>query len=83
MEPRNRSIKEVNGIKIGVVGAVTPDTTKYVCECTWWNNFQIWLMQSTQKQQLLNQVTEIIVAITSAPGYIEFGQKPADGFNGP
>jgi 2',3'-cyclic-nucleotide 2'-phosphodiesterase (5'-nucleotidase family) len=78
-------IKDIIGIKVGVIGALNSDTTKYVCEDEL-GEVKITDMAeaiNTEAVALKAQGAEVIVVIASAPGYIKFGQTPKDGFSGP
>lgn len=81
----NSILINVSGISVGVVGAVNKDTTSYVCEEEL-GEFEFSAMaesMNTEVSNLQSQGAEIIVAIASTPGYIEFGKTPEDGFDGP
>jgi 2',3'-cyclic-nucleotide 2'-phosphodiesterase (5'-nucleotidase family) len=79
------TLTSVSGISVGVVGAVNSDTISYVCEEEL-DAFEFTAMAESMNAQVSDlqaQGAEIIVAIASSPGYIEFGKTPEDGFKGP
>jgi len=78
-------LKDVGGIKVGIVGAMNPDTSKFVCEGEMGEVVITEMAKAinTEASALKSKGAEIIVAIAPAGGYIELGKTAEEGFKGP
>lgn len=78
-------LKNISGIKVGIVGAVDPDTNTYICDgdLAGIKINQIAQSVNAEIKALKSQGAEIVVVIASASGYIELGKSAKDGFKGP
>ncbi len=78
-------LKDIGGIKVGMIGAVDPDTGLYVCDSDL-SGLKINPIAATinaEAKALKAQGAEIIIVIASASGYVELGKTAREGFKGP
>lgn len=85
LDVKKSIIKDVGGIKVGIIGAVDPDTTKFICEEDMGaaKISPIAAAINAEAKTLKSQGAEIIIVTASIPGYIELGKSAREGFKGP
>lgn len=85
LDVKKSVIKDVGGIKVGIIGGIDPDTTKYICEDDLGGAkvSPIVAAINAEAKALKSQGAEIIVVAASIPGYVELGKSAREGFKGP